>query len=272
MTRERRDLSPESGEFDEHWEEMLTGDPETLPGLSKYFRRMPTAPRCKACGAPFAGPYAPILRLLRFRPWQLNRQLCHWCFDGIDKKRGGAEVPVSLLFTDVRGSTSMAERMPARDFRTILDRFYKVVYRAVDAHDGVVDHIAGDGVMALWTPRFGGDDHPRRAVAAGRKLVSDMMSDRRLAMNLPAGVGVHTGTAWVGVVGESGAHDFTVLGDVPNTVARLGSSAARGELMMSETIAEAASIDTNGLERRLLELKGKAESFPVWVETGIQNR
>lgn len=266
MSGDERDLSPESGEFDDHWAQMLTGDPDTLPGLSRYFRRMPTAPRCKACGAPFAGPYAPLLRLLRFKPWQLNQQLCHHCFHGIDKKRGGAEVPVSLLFSDVRGSTSLAERVRARDFRTILDRFYTVVYRAVDAHDGVVDHIAGDGVMALWTPRFGGEDHPEKALAAGRQLVRDLSSDRRLRGRLPAGVGVHTGTAWVGVVGESGAHDFTVLGDAPNTVARLGSSAQGGELMISSAMVDSAGIETDSLERRSLELKGKSEPFEVWVE------
>lgn len=269
MTPEPGKLAPESGEFDDYWAEMLTGDPDSLPGLSSLFRRMPAAPRCKACGAPFAGPYAPILRVLKFRPWRLNQQLCQWCFEGIDKKRGGAEVPVSLLFTDVRGSTSLAERMSASNFRSVMDRFYKVVYGAVDAHNGVVDHLAGDGVMALWTPRFGGHDHSERAVAAGRKLVVDMASDEALGTSLPVGVGVHTGTAWVGVVGESGAHDFTVLGDAPNTVARLGSAAESGELMMSEAIAKAAAIDTGHMERRLLDLRGKAEPYPAWIETRV---
>ncbi len=265
MTSDRSDLSPTSGDHDEYWKRLLEGD--LMPGLSRYFRSLPAAPRCKACQAPFAGPYAPLFRLLRFRPWQLNQQLCHHCFNGIDKQRGGAEVPVSLLFADVRGSTSLAERMPARDFRTVLDRFYKVVFRAVDENNGVIDHLAGDGVMALWTPRFGGQDHAAHALAAGRQLVGDLRSDRVLRGRIPAGVGVHTGTAWVGVVGETGAHDFTVIGDAPNTVARLGSAAASGELFLSEAIAEETSADTSQLERRLLELRGKSEPFGAWVET-----
>lgn len=265
MDLDRQDLSPESGEFDDHWERVLNG--ELMPGMSKYFRHLPTAPRCKACQAPFAGPFAPLLRLLRFKPWQLNRQLCHHCFHGIDKERGGAEVPVSLLFADVRGSTTIAETMSARDFRSVLDRFYKMVFGAVDRNQGVIDHLAGDGVMALWTQRFGGEQHPRHAVTAGRQLVTDLTTDRVLQGRIPVGVGVHTGTAWVGVVGESGAHDFTVLGDPPNTVARLGSSAMSGELIISRATAEAAGVDTSTLEERLLELKGKAEPFPVWIET-----
>lgn len=264
MATDRPGLEPVSGDHDEYWKRMLSGD--FMPGLSKYFRRLPTTPRCKACQAPFAGPYSPLLRLLRFRPWQLNRQLCENCFHAIDEQRGGAEVAVSLLFADVRGSTALAEKMPARDFRTVLDRFYKVVFKAVDENFGVIDHLAGDGVMAMWTPRFGGEEHPAHAVAAGRQLVSDLNSDRVLRRRIPAGVGVHSGTAWVGVVGESGAHDFTVLGDVPNTVARLGSSAASGELLLSEAIAELASTDTSKMERRVLELKGKAQPFQAWVE------
>ncbi len=265
MSSDRSEFSPESGDHDEYWERMLMG--EFVPGLSKYFRRLPTAPRCKACQAPFAGPYTPLLRLLRFRPWQLNQQLCHNCFNGIDKQRGGAEIPVSLLFADVRGSTALAERMPARDFRTVLDRFYRVVYAAVDQNSGVIDHLAGDGVMALWTPRFGGEDHPRHALASGRQLVSDLRSDRVLRGRIPAGVGVHTGTAWVGVVGERGAHDFTVLGDAPNTVARLGSAAASGELLLSEAIARETSADTSLMQQRDLELKGKSDPFTAWVES-----
>lgn len=264
MVDDGSDLAPESGEFDDHWERVLMG--EYMPGLSKHFRRLPAPPRCKACQVPFAGPFVGLLRLFRFRPWHLNRQLCYHCFHGIDRARGGAEVSVSLLFADVRGSTTLAERMPARDFRTILDRFYKVVYAAVDKNQGVIDHLAGDGVMALWTQRFGGKDHPFHALNAGRQLVADLMTDSVLRGRIPAGVGVHTGTAWVGVVGESGAHDFTVLGDAPNTAARLGSAAQSGELLISSSIADVVGLDTRSLEERHLELKGKAELFHAWSE------
>jgi class 3 adenylate cyclase len=79
-------------------------------------------------------------------------------------------------------------------------------------------------------------------------------------------VGVHTGLPYVGVVGEIGSLDFTVLGDAPNTAARLGSAVASGELAMSDDIVAAAEVDTSGLDRRVLELKGKAEPFNAWIE------
>lgn len=78
---------------------------------------------------------------------------------GIDKQRGGAEV---------------------------LDRFYKVVFRAVDDNDGVIDHLAGNGVMALWTPRFGGRDHTTHPLTAGRQLVAQLIGDRVLRGRIPA--------------------------------------------------------------------------------------
>lgn len=266
MALEREGRPPESGDFDQHWHDLLTGEPGARSGLSRMFQRMPSPPRCKACGVPFAGPYSLILKALRFSPWPLNQQLCKWCFEGVGKKRGGAEVPVSLLFTDVRGSTRLAEQMSPTEFRSLLDRFFSTAFKAVDAHHGVIDHIVGDGVMALWTLGFGGPNHAALAVEAGRQMAANLVSDQASGEGFPAGVGVHTGIAWVGVVGETGAHDFTVLGDAPNTTARLGSAGGAGELVLSDAIADAAVIDTSVLDRRVFELKGKSEPYHAWVE------
>jgi adenylate cyclase len=67
----------------------------------------------------------------------------------LDKHRGGAEVPVSLLYTDVRGSTTLAEQLTPADFTSVLNRFFAVAFAAVDAESGVIDHMVGDGVMAV---------------------------------------------------------------------------------------------------------------------------
>ena len=262
---DRWDADTEPGDFDSRWERVLNG--ELMPGLSKHFRRLPSAPRCKGCQVPFAGPLTPLLRLLGFRPWKLNQRLCHHCFHGIDEMRGGAEVPVSLLFADVRDSTVLAEATTAREYRRLMDRFYKLVFRAVDQNGGIIDHLAGDGVMAFWTRRFGGKDHAKRALAAGRQLTSDLVTDSVMGGRVFAGVGVHTGSAWVGVVGASGGHDFTVLGDAPNTVARLGSAAGGGELLLSSALVAEAEIATDHLEQKDLSLKGKAETFTAWLES-----
>jgi adenylate cyclase len=204
--------------------------------------------------------------MVGFRRWSLNQQLCRRCMRDLDQHQGGAEVPVSLLYTDVQGSTALAEQLTPVEFTSALNRFFAVAVAAVDAEFGVIDHIVGDGVMALWVPGFVGGDHPQRAVAAGRRLAADLTSTRGLGDTFPAGVGVHTGLAYVGVVGQIGSLDFTVLGDAPNTVARLGSAVSSGELAMSDDIVAAAEVDTSGLDRRVLELKGKVEPFNAWIE------
>lgn len=257
---------PPGADLDQHWQEFFTGDPQVLPAISRMYRRIPAPPRCKACGAPFSGPFAPLLKVLGVKPWPLNEQLCRPCYKGLGEKQGGAEVPVSLLFTDVRGSTALAEEINPTEYRSLLKRFFKKVLTAVDSQDGVIDHIVGDGVMAMWVPAWAGREHPQKAIAAGRALARGLVSDRILRGSLPAGVGVHTGSAWVGVVGETGKHDFTVIGDVPNTTARLGSAAEGGELAMSAEIVRSAGMDTSGLESRVLHAKGKSRPLHVWVE------
>jgi adenylate cyclase len=253
-------------EADKYWHGLLAGEGSGLTPVGKVFRRIPSPPRCKLCQAPFNGPFAPVFRLVGFRRWALNQQLCKFCVSGIEKAKGGTELSISLLFADVRGSTTLAETMSPTDFTAALDRFYGMAFEAVDSEDGVIDHIARDGVMALWVPGFVGPQHAKRAVASGRKLTSNLASAPDLGDRFPVGVGVHTGVAFAGVVGEAGSYDFTVLGDVPNTTARLGSAAMGGELAMSEEIVSAAEVDTAGLERRMLQLKGKAAAVPAWIE------
>ena len=85
---------------------------------------------------------------------------------------------------------------------------------------------------------------------------------------IPLGAGVHTGIAFLGSVGtRDGTTDITVLGDAPNTAARLSSSAAPGEILISESTSGAAGLNIELLEKRRLELKGTSEPVTVYVLT-----
>lgn len=114
----------------------------------------------------------------------------------------------------------------------------------------------------MWIPAFAGGDHPQRALDAGRSLAAVLSES-----GLPIGVAAHIGDAYVGVVGELGSRDFTVLGDVPNTVARMAGVAGAGELLISDPVATAVDLDTADLELREVSLKGKAAPIDVWAET-----
>lgn len=112
--------------------------------------------------------------------------------------------------------------------------------------------------MRTRTPRA------RRAVDAGQALASELRKTQGDGSVFPAGVGVHTGVGYVGVIGEPGSYDFTVQGDVANTTARLGSSAANGELILSDAIVAESGLSTAAFSRRLLDLKGKAQPTEAW--------
>jgi hypothetical protein len=86
---------------------------------------------------------------------------------------GGAEVELSLLFADMRGSTGLAERMPAHEFSQLISRFYGTAAKVVDRWDGLVDKFVGDEVVALFITGVGGPNHAERALGAARELVCE---------------------------------------------------------------------------------------------------
>jgi adenylate cyclase len=241
---------------DEQWRKVLSG--EIRFPLRDLFRSLPTAPRCKLCAAPFRGPVSVLLKPFGFRRWMLNQQMCTACIGKIRNKVGGAEVDVSLVYADVRGSTGLGEKLTPEHFSRLMNGFYDAAARTVDEHDGVIDHVAGDGMMAMWIPAFSGSAHVESALAAATGLVERVELD-----GLPVGAGVHTGVAYVGVVGSESNLDFTVLGDTANTVARIGSAAHAGEVLASLAVVSRAGLED--LTTRTLTMKGKEDPVEVAV-------
>ena len=130
----------------------------------------------------------------------------------------------------------------------------------------MVDWLMGDEAIGLFIPAFSWPEHPRRAVEAAQELLKQTGHRDPKGPWLPVGIGVHTGPAYVGVVGGEGSPmDFTALGDSVNTTARLASQAGAGEILVSDATCAAAGLDTERLEHRQLELKGKSEPFGVYV-------
>jgi adenylate cyclase len=253
-------------EHSETWRELLMGERRGLERTRRLVGWMPSPPRCKLCLAPLQGIGSVVLRPFGFGPSSLNRRLCKACFNDVAKFPGGAEIELSLLFADVRGSTGLAERMAARDFSQLISRFYGTAARVVDEGNGLVDKFVGDEVVALFIPGFAGQDHASRAIGAGRDLLRKTGNDGAEPW-APIGVGVHTGVAFVGRVGEGDACDFTAVGDAVNTAARLASSAGAGEMLVSRSAADAGGLDATGLETRTLELRGRDETVDTVVAT-----
>lgn len=253
--------SPAPPDSEAFWQEFLTRGHSKERRLRGIFRRLPHAPRCRICAAPFAGPAAPVMRIIGKRPSDKSPRMCASCFAFMSRHHGGAEVDCTLLFADIRGSTTLAEAMSAGAFRSLLDRFYDVAAQTVFDHDGTVDKFVGDEVVAVFFPLLAGERHAERGVAAALALLRATGGDGGNPW-LPIGAGVHTGRAWIGAVGEGSHTDLTVVGDAVNTAARLAAAAAAGEALVSVAAATAAGVDA-GLERRALDLKGKQHPTEV---------
>ena len=253
-------LRPDNPKDEEMWRAFLTGDDEGLKKLRGFWSRIPTNPRCKVCASPFGGIGGGLARVLWHAPLARNQLLCRACDSMFRRHPGGAEIDVSVLFADVRGSTGLAEGTSPTKFRKQLQAFYDVAWVAIPNWDGIIDKFLGDGVMALFIPAIAGEQHAARAVAAGRDLLAGVA--RLPEPRLPVGVGIHSGLAYVGIIGSAQDRDFSALGDVVNVAARLGSVAKAGELLISTDAAHAAAV-TSGAAPHLLELKGRHEPLEV---------
>lgn len=245
---------------------MLTGEHKRVLQLRRAFRNVPAPPRCKLCHAPFRGIGGFALRPW-FGPWERNAQLCKSCMRSLTKNGvGGAEVELSLLFADIRGSTGLGERLRPADFSALLSAFYRLAADAVTGNDGIVDKFVGDEAIGLFIPGFSGQDHAAKAIAAGRAMLTAAGSLQASPSGpIPVGAGVHTGIAYVGSLGSSEQiSDFTALGDPVNTTARLASLARAGELLVSVAAGEHAGFDGSGFERRTVEVRGREAGIDVY--------
>jgi adenylate cyclase len=262
-SREERDDGGSEFVSDPMWERLLNDPDSGFAAGRGFFRMLPSDPRCKMCAAPFAGPSAPFMRMIDRGRWDKNPSICGLCFKQLEKARGGAEIELSMLFADVRGSTGLAERMGPGAFQNLLARFYKAATNALVERDGIVDKFVGDEVVALFLPVLAGHDHAAHAIEAARELLRATGHGTADGPWIPVGAGVHTGLAYVGAVGDT-VTDFTALGDSVNVTARLASAAGPGEILVSAASATAAGLDQS-LELRTLTLRGRAEPLDVRV-------
>lgn len=247
----------------------LMGDSPMLAEQRKRFKRLPSDPRCKLCLVPFKGIGAMAMKPLGYGQSHGNPSMCNKCIVELRRKGvTGVEIPVSLVFSDVRGSTTIGEQMSPGEFRTFMGHFYDLATHAILDHDGLVDKIVGDEVIGLFFGGVSGQDHAAKAIAAALDLAERAARPDATPMgSIPAGTGVHTGDAFVGATGlGEGVEDFTALGDTVNTTARLASVAGAGEVLISLEAARAAGRSTEGREKRCLTVKGRTQSVDVVVE------
>jgi class 3 adenylate cyclase len=236
---------------------------------------------CTDCGhvldgsAPPAAPQPPPAvddRLTRHIPADLARKIRD-AGGGI----AGERKLVTVLFCDLVGSTSIAERLDPEEYHDLLDEYLGLAFREVYRVEGIVNQIAGDGFMALFGAPVAHEDAPHRAVSAAlaiRDAVVQLSEEvrSRQGPELFVRVGVHTGPVVVGAVGSDLKTDYSAIGDTTNLAARLQSLAEPGTVLISETTERLVRGFFKTRARGPLEVKGKSQpvtAFEVAGASGI---
>lgn len=256
-------MSDQKSEYDRMWHDWFMTDAfQVEKSFYRVFRMLPHEPRCKICHSPFEGVGGRLIgALLGRKQSNLNPHFCNVCEDFARKNPGGAEVEMSMLFADVRGSTALSEQMSSIEFSGLINRFYVGATHAITEEDGLVEKLAGDAVAAFWGAGFAGKDYVAKTIRAAQTISRSMQTQE-----IPVGIGVHAGLGYFGAMGSSsGLVDISAIGEEVNTAARLASKAAAGEIILSEAALVRAHVDGSQLESRRLELKGISEPVSVRV-------
>ena len=185
------------------------------------------------------------------------------------KKLGGRLCNIAVLFVDIRGFTSMSERLQPEQVVQILNRYLTVTSSCVERNRGTLDKFVGDATMAFWGAPLPVEDPVTPAARTALEIVKETreLSDRlkeETGEVLHVGIGIHYGPAVVGNMGSERRMDYTAIGDTVNTSARLEANAPGDTVYISRSVADALGgrARTEPLAEPL-RLKGKAEGFEV---------
>jgi len=184
----------------------------------------------------------------------------------------GREQEIAVLFADLRGFTTVAERKLPYDVVYLLNRYFEAVGGAVREAGGIANQFTGDGVMAL----FGVDATPREACRAAIRGAAGMIASlevlsRSLAGELPAplriGIGIHVGPTVVGRMGFAEAAYLTAVGDTVHVAARLEelTKTYTSELVISEDVAMQAGLDVHDYRRENLTLRNRSRPLAIRI-------
>ena len=182
--------------------------------------------------------------------------------------------PVTVLFADLSGFTSLSERLDPEDVRAIQTDLFDGLSAAVLEYGGFVEKFAGDAVMAVFGAPVAHEDDPQRALHSALAMQdwANILSSRwedRLGQALLLHIGVNTGEVVAGTLGTTAQASYVVTGDTVNTSARLQSTAGPGETLVSEATYRLARHRFAFESLGAVELRGKSEPVPIYSLTGV---
>ena len=186
--------------------------------------------------------------------------------------------PLTILFADIAGSTSIAEKLDPEDWTVIVQEAFGRLNLIAARYGGTVARLMGDGVLVFFGAPVAHEDDPERAVRCGLDMVREIAglgSEAHAAhaahrVPLQVRVGINTGPVVVGMVGSDIAHEYTAMGDAVNIAARMQAAAPPGGVMITGATHRFVAPLVEAIDAGPLELKGKSETVHGYQVTGLR--
>ena len=183
---------------------------------------------------------------------------------------GGKESEVTILFSDIRGFTSMSEKLNPTEIVKLLNKYFKSMIDVVFKYNGTLDKIVGDELMVLYGVPLKADDDTHNAVKTAIKMfiALDKFNQKIVKEGykpFKIGIGINKGKAVSGNIGSEQQMNYTVIGDTINLGARLCSHAKSGEILISKSVKDAVGDKYNFKSIPSIEVKGKENAIDVWL-------
>ena len=189
---------------------------------------------------------------------------------------GGKKATVTVLFSDIRGFTSLSENMSAQQVSELLNEYFSEMEPIVSKYNGIINKFIGDAVMAVFGEPINDDNHPVNAVKCGLEMLKKVeeLDKKWKSEGKPAiqiGVGVNTGEVFIGNIGSEKRMEYTVIGDTVNLASRLESynKTYKTHMLISSTTYEKSKdyISVNKISD--VEIRGKAEKMDIYEVKNI---
>lgn len=183
---------------------------------------------------------------------------------------GGTESEITILFSDIRGFTSMSEKLSPTEIVKLLNKYFKSMIDVVFKYNGTLDKIVGDELMVLYGVPLKGEDDTDNAVKTAIKMFQalDKFNEKIVKEGykpFKIGIGINKGKAVSGNIGSEQQMNYTVIGDTINLGARLCSHAKSGEILISSSVKGIISNDYPFKKIPSIEVKGKSKPIDVWL-------
>ncbi|MGH8959282.1 MAG: adenylate/guanylate cyclase domain-containing protein [Acidimicrobiia bacterium] len=213
------------------------------------------------------------------RTEELRRYVSPHVADAIVSKASGVALTptrrnLSILVTDIRGFTTMSERMEPEELIDALNQYFTAMTDVVFRHGGTLDKYLGDGILAFFGDPIPFEDHAERAVAAafeGREVLEHLRNRLMLKFEeeLTAGIGISTGYVTVGNIGSENRLEYTVIGNHVNVASRLSTKAAAGQVLVTDRTMAAVRDQVIGTELETITLKGVQRPIRIFEITEL---